>query len=104
MYETTLQIYGYTYFHSSNRNIPTSLIISLNEWYFISYALNSTTGYIYVNGNQVATGALPIPNNITRASNYIGKSNWQGYSYTDAIYDETKIYQIALTSSQIMQE
>jgi hypothetical protein len=86
MHETTLQIYGYTYFHSSSKNIPASLIISLNEWYFISYVLNSKTGYIYVNGNQVATGTLPIPNDITRASNYIGKSNWQGYIHIQMQY------------------
>jgi len=59
--------------------------------------------YIYVNGNQVATyiydnfnliDKLSIPNNITRTNNYLAK----------VIYDKLyhKIYQIALTSNQIM--
>ena len=81
-----------------------SSVINLNKWYFISFILNNTTGYIYVNGNQVATGTLLIPNNITRTSNYFGKSNNTINLNPDAIYDEIKIYQVALTSKQIMNE
>jgi len=90
--------------NSSVRKLNTSPIINLNEWYFISFVLNRTTSNIYVNGNQVATGSFIIPNNITRTRNYIGKSNWAADSNADAIYDEIKIYQVALTSSQIMNE
>ncbi len=36
-------------------------------------------------------------------SNYIGKSNWDAPS-ADAIYDEFKIYQGALSSDEIMNE
>jgi len=50
----------------------------------ISFVLNGRTGYIYVNGNQVATGTLNVPNNITRGNNFIGKSNWPNISNADA--------------------
>ncbi len=86
--------------NSSVKKLDTSPIINLNEWYFISFVLNRTTSNIYVNGNQVATGLFIIPNNITRTRNYISKRNWATDS--NAIYDEIKIYQEALTSSQIM--
>jgi hypothetical protein len=100
----TPQIKGNIY----NKNITSSIItqssiINLNEWYFISFVLSGTTGYIYLNGGQVATGTLNVPNNIIRRSNYIGKSNW-GNQNADAVYDEIKIYQVALSSNDIMKE
>ena len=104
MYATTSQIRGLTFIGSSRSYIQTSIIINLNEWYFISFVLSGTTGYIYVNGNQVVNGSLFAPNNITRTSNYIGKSNWASDSNADAIYDEIKIFKGALSSNDIMNE
>jgi len=104
MIETNPQIRGYTFNGSSYSIIQTSSVINLNEWYFISFVLSGTTGFIYVNGNQVVTGKLQIPNNIIRKSNYIGKSNWASDLNADAIYDEFKIYQVALSSIDIMNE
>jgi hypothetical protein len=98
----TSQIIGFSYNSSSKTYIEASSIIKLNQWYFISFVLSGTTGYIYVNGSQVATKLLLIvPNNITRTSNYIGKSNFENISNADAIYDEIKIYNRALTSIEI---
>jgi len=98
------QIYGNTIIGSSYMKIQTSLIINLNEWFFISFILTDTTGFIYVNGNQMINGTLDLTNNIIRTSNYIGKSNWASSLNADAIYDELKIYQGALSSSDIMNE
>jgi hypothetical protein len=75
-----------------------------NKWYFISFVLSGTTGFVYVNGNQLGTGTLHVPNNIIRTSNFIGKSNWVTQLNADAIYDEFKIYQGALSSNKIMNE
>jgi hypothetical protein len=98
---TNSKITGFTYNNSSRLLIQaSSIIINLNQWYFISFVLNGTTGYIYVNGNQVANDTLNVPNNITRINNYIGKSDLNA----DAIYDEFKIYEGALSSSNIMNE
>jgi len=100
----TSQIYGFILKDSSVLQIETSSIINLNQWYFISFVLGGTTGCIYVNGIQVATGTLNLPNNLQRTSNFIGKSNWATDFNADAIYDEFKIYQGALSSSDIMNE
>jgi hypothetical protein len=101
MNETNSKISGFTYNNSAQLAIQTSsIIINLNEWYFISFVLNATTGYIYVNGNQVANGSLFAPNNLIRTSNYFGKSNLNA----DAIYDEFKIYKVALSSNDILNE
>jgi len=104
MHEATSQISELTLIDSSYSQIKSLSIINLNEWYFISYVLSGTTGYIYVNGSQVATGTLNLPKNISRTRNYIGKSNWDTDFNADAIYDEFKIYKGALSSSDIMNE
>jgi len=101
MLERTSQIRGITY---NGPLIVTTPIINLNEWYFISFVLSGTKGYIYVNGNQVGNGTLLVPNKIIRTSNYIGKSNRSDVPYADAIFDELKIYQVALPSDKIMYE
>ena len=84
--------------------IITPSVINLNEWYFISFVLSGTTGYIYLNGNQTVRGTLLVPNNVSRTNNYIGKDNWASVSYADAIYDEFKIYKVALSSADVMNE
>ena len=99
MIGTTSQIYGRV-----SQYFQTSSIINLNQWYFISFVLSGTTGYIYVNGSQVRTGTLNVPNNIIRTANYIGKSNNPSDSNADAVFDEFKIYQRALSSVEIMNE
>jgi hypothetical protein len=93
--DTDSRLQGYIRQDSSESRLNTLPIINLNEWYFISFVLSGTTGLIYVNCNQVATGILHAPNNIIRTSNYIGKSNWaiNVFPNADAIYDEFKIYQ-----------
>jgi hypothetical protein len=102
----TSKIYGFILKNSILLQIQTSSIINLNEWYFISFVLRSTTGCIYVNGIQVANSSFNVPNNLQRTSNFIGKSNWGVDSniYADAKYDEFKIYQGALSSTDIMNE
>ena len=105
MFGTSSQIFGFTNQNSSKSSfITTSSIINLNQWYFIAFVLSDNTGYIYVNGNQIASVTLVVPNDIVRTRNYIGKSNWEKNSNADAIYDEIKIYQGALSSSSIMNE
>ena len=104
MIRTTSIIEACIYKGSLPKFIDTSSIINLNKWYFISFVLSGTTGYIYVNGSQVGTGTLNVPNNIIRTANYIGKSNNPSDSNADAVYDEFKIYQRALSSVEIMNE
>jgi hypothetical protein len=98
------QIAGYISKGTSSKSIQTSSIINLNKWYFISFVLSGTTGKIYVNGSQAVNDTLNVPKNISRTRNYIGKSNWPWDSDADAICDEFKIFEGALSSSDIMNE
>ena len=105
MYKSTSFLSVYVYKGSSKQYFETSLssiVINLNQWYFVSFVLSNTMGYIYVNGNQIANGTLFVPNNIIRTKNYIGGTSWYLTDYNaDAVYDEIKIYNRALSSSII---
>jgi hypothetical protein len=57
---------------------------------------------IYVNGVPVTSGTLSVPNNITRTSNLIGKSNWNDNGFNGAI-DELGIWNRVLSSAEIKQ-
>jgi len=56
-----------------------------------------------LNGNFTISKALNVPRNVTRNSNYIGKSN-SGEPNVDAIYDDIKIYKTALTEDFILSD
>ena len=76
----------------------------LNQWCFISACLENRTTKIYLNGTLVdSKNSSQIPINITRTSNYIGKSNWNNLM-TDLKIDELKIYNRALNEAEILKE
>jgi hypothetical protein len=91
------------YFQIFNSSIEVSTKLNLYEWYFFSFVVSGKTGYIYFNGNRIATGILSsslLANNKT--INFIGDINQR--IDKRANIDEIKIYKGALTSNEIMKE
>ena len=77
----------------------------LDQWYHVAVVLRGTQVYWYYNGSLIGTSiTYYTPNNLIRTSNYIGKSNWPTIPNANAIYDEIKIYQGAMTQTQILQD
>ncbi|MFZ4621933.1 MAG: LamG-like jellyroll fold domain-containing protein [Bacteroidota bacterium] len=74
--------------------------LSLNEWNHIACVWNAGTATIYINGVPVVSGPVFAPLNVTRSSNYIGRSNWAD-AYADAAFDEIRIWNTALDSTAI---
>jgi hypothetical protein len=74
--------------------------IPLNQWSHVAFSLNGTTGTIYVNGQVGATGTLPVPQNVTRNSCFIGNSNWNDGT-TNAKIDEFRIWNVVRTQAEI---
>jgi len=99
---TSSQLHGEVCIANTCKTILTAGIIELNQWYQVSFVLKGTTGFIYVNGVQQATGTLNVPKIFQRTSNYIGKSNWVDDALADAIYDAIQIYQGAMTEAQVL--
>lgn len=89
------------YAKTPNYETPTEL--QLNEWYHVAYALEGFTGTIYVNGVNVISGEQSSPDSLIRSYSYVGKS-FGNDPYADATYDEIKIYNEALRSSDIMKD
>jgi len=87
-----------------HNEFKSSTKLKLNKWTHIAAVLNGTKGYIYLNGILEATGVLLVPNNVTRDSSFVGKSNWAQDKNANAIYDEIKIFDRALNSFEILED
>lgn len=85
--------------------LTASSAITLNQWKL--YTVTVTTGgaaTIYVNGSSVATASgVGAPTQVTRTSNYIGRSNWSSDSYYTGSMDDLRIYNRALSGSEVLQ-
>jgi len=86
-----------------SNNILGSTGLALNTWYYVAYVYNGTAGYLYLNGHLVSSASQLAPNGVERMNCFIGKSNSNSSDSltADAIYDEIRIYDVALTKEQI---
>lgn len=59
---------------------------------------------LYANGASIqsSTGAS-LPAIVTRTSNYIGRSNWPGDAYYAGALDDLRVYNRALSGSEVLQ-
>lgn len=67
------------------------------QWYHIAFVLRETTGTLYVNGLTTSRFKAEPSISITRNKNFIGG----GINKADAIYDELKIYEGAMTDTEV---
>jgi hypothetical protein len=67
----------YTYNGSAGSTLVASNAIELNKWQYFSVSMQTDgSAKIYKNGVEIASGSVYVPPNVTRANNYIAKSNW----------------------------
>jgi len=78
-----------------------SFYFNTDVWYHIGLVLQDKIGSIYVDGKKVASGPMSAPKDVERNFNYFGRSSDVMDSNANAIYDEMKIYSIALNNEQI---
>ncbi|NLH84438.1 MAG: hypothetical protein GX450_03315, partial [Verrucomicrobia bacterium] len=74
-----------------------------NEWHHYACVLQSDgTVAMYRDGTALSVrGKTAIPNVVSRANNYLGRSNWAADSYYAGRMDEFAIYDRPLTQSEI---
>ena len=84
---------------NSFSNLFASSSIQLGLWYHVAYVLQGITGFVYVNGVLVSSGQQLRTDYDIRTNNYLARS--QSYINTNAIYDELRLYEGAISSSQI---
>ena len=76
--------------------------ISLNSWHFLVGVLGGGRVKLYV--DNVLKGDVAGPsglNNLIRTNNYIGRSNWSADAFFKGLIDEVRIYNRALSESEI---
>jgi len=71
------------------------------NWYFVSFVLDGAVAKIYVNGKIVNQKSMSSPKNIVRNKCLIGKGYLNNAYGIDIIYDDIKIYQSALSDTDI---
>ena len=84
-------------------SITSTQALVLNQWQYVSIThstASSNNVTISINGTSVATGTLGLPTNVTRTSNYIGKSNWGNPLFTGQMMGMS-VWNTALSASQI---
>ena len=80
--------------------------ITNNEWHHYAVTLDATGKVkMYKDGLPLVMAAdtSGVPNNVTRVSNYVGKSNWvvDGDAYYAGSMDEVQIFNRVLTAEEI---
>ncbi len=88
--------------YTNNNEVPSiqsSTQLPTNQWVHLAATLNGTTGTIYINGVNVASGTLNLPPAVTRTRNYFGRSSYE--TYANALFDELRIWNVARTQGQI---
>ena len=83
--------------------ITSSKALKIGEWAFLTAVLRGNTGYIYINGQQTATGYMLRPRAVTRVNNQIGNVEKLGFyePLANAVIDDLKIFNRALDVNEI---
>jgi hypothetical protein len=82
---------------SSATQIESSITLSTDTWYHVVGVLSGTSGKIYINGIENASGTLGTPKSLTQPIR-IGNRDT---TYADAVFDEIRIYNVALSASDV---
>ena len=87
---------------SSSPYVETGLILSFDTWYHLVFTCNSTTGTLFVNGEQKASGTIMAVADST-SNSYIGAyGNGTSFEFTGNVAI-VRIYHKALTTSEVLQ-
>ena len=88
---------------TTNSEIKTdAAVVTADTWHHVAATISSTgDATIYIDGAAVKSGSISIPQNVTRANNWLGKSAWSVDNYFKGTMDEVSIWHKALTQAEI---
>ena len=87
----------------SSSRVSTLSALKIGLWTNIAFSLNRTTAKIYLNGTFSALDSFLRPTNMTRVSNYVGKSNFPNNENLNADLDDLMIFDRSLSDSEIIE-
>lgn len=104
-YQISSLIYLFTDGVNSNNNltISGSQVPTLNQWNHLVFQNNGQSWNYYKNGSSVASGTFPTTINTNGGKFIIGWRDDSSASTSNARYGEVRIYNKALTSTEISQ-
>ena len=76
--------------------------LTIGAWTHMAGVLTGTSASLYLNGTLSVQTTQFVPNNIIRTQNFIGKSNFGSDELADAKFRNIRIYNKALTLSQLI--
>ncbi|HEY1201618.1 MAG TPA: LamG-like jellyroll fold domain-containing protein, partial [Niastella sp.] len=88
----------------TEQQINSASPLPVGEWHHIAVTLSGTVGILYIDGVSVGTntGMSNKPSALGATSlNYIGKSQFSADPYLNAIVDEFRIYNRALSATEV---
>ena len=95
----------FTIFNANKRIVNKATeSLRINQLYFLGVVLKDSTAAIYYNGTLKHAGNSYQAGNIPSSDNYIGRSLFNSVRNTNGIIDELKIFNRALTQSDILEE
>ena len=97
---------GYPYFavhNNGNSSYTLNTKIALNTWTHVAMAVKGDTASFYINGVNVGNSYFANKaSGIVTNSNFIGRSPWNSDYHANAMIDEFRIYDYALSKDSII--
>ena len=93
-------------FYNGNQNNRLDWVsnnVNTNEWHHAAWTISPTGDWIvYVDGSEVAQASgMVYPATIARASNFLGKSNWNSDAYLNGGIRDFRMYNRILSAAEI---
>jgi MYXO-CTERM domain-containing protein len=88
---------------NGSRDAAATTILGSQQHIVMTYDASDSMWKWYQNGELMEGFAGAGPSSLNDANNWLGRSNFAGDANTDALYDEFRVYDFALSDSQIRQ-
>ncbi len=88
--------------NGSEQTIQMNSALPAGQWSHVAVTLSGGTARLYLNGSQVASGAVSItPSQLSADLNYIGKSRFAADPLFSGLIDDVRIADYAFSAAQI---
>ncbi len=88
--------------NGSEQTLQMNSALPVGQWCHVAFTLSGGTGRLYLNGAQVASGAISItPSQLSADLNYIGKSRFTSDPLFAGTIDDVRIADYAFSAAQI---
>jgi len=90
------------YVGGASQHITAWDVLELGQWtHLVATVDESGNAKLYKNGKEIQAGQVNLPSTLTRANNYIGKSNWSQDGYFDGKLSDVRLWNKTRTEQEI---